>query len=343
MNQLLMGRIAIIGAGGWGTALGIVAGRAGHEVRLWSRNAEVVDEINRAHVNNAYLASQVIPENVRATCDIVEGVRGAEIVVLASPSHATREILARLAAALEPEMLIVSATKGIEVETGKRISEIVRDELKGRFAPHFVCLSGPSFAQEVAAGQPTAVVAASTESGWSRAAQSALSHQNLRVYTNEDVVGTELGGAVKNVMAIAAGIVAGLGFGMNSVAAVVTRGLAEMTRLALTEGARADTMTGLAGLGDLVLTCTGGLSRNRRVGQELGRGRALDEVLAGMKEVAEGVKTTRAVKLLAERAGVEVPITNEVHAVLYEGKSARAAAEDLMKRPLRGEFEGRHD
>jgi len=336
-----MSRIAIIGAGGWGTALGIMAGRAGHDVRLWSRNAEVVHEINRVHVNNAYLASQTIPENVRATCDTVEALRGVEIVVLASPSHATREILVRMAAALEPEMLIVSATKGIEVETGKRISEIVRDELKERFTPRFVCLSGPSFAQEVAAGQPTAVVAACTEAEWSRAVQSALSHQTLRVYTNEDVTGTELGGAVKNVMALAAGIVAGLGFGTNSIAALVTRGLAEMTRLALTQGARADTLMGLAGLGDLVLTCTGRLSRNRRVGQELGRGRALSDVLAGMKEVAEGVKTTRAVKLLAERAGVEMPITNEVHAVLYEGKKARDAADELMKRPLRGEFEER--
>jgi glycerol-3-phosphate dehydrogenase (NAD(P)+) len=254
-----------------------------------------------------------------------------------------REILARLAAALEPDMLIVSAKKGIEVETGKRISEIMRDELKESFPPRFVCLSGPSVAQEVAAGQPTAVVAASAETDWSRAVQSALSHQNFRVYTNKDMTVTELGGAVKNVMALAAGIVACLGFGANSIAALVTRGLVEMTRLALTQGARTDTLMGLAGLGDLVLTCTGGLSRNRRVGQQLGRGRALDDVLSGMKEVAEGVKTTRAVKLLAGRSGIDRPITNGVHAVLYEGKSARDAAEELMKRPLRGEFEGSTD
>ncbi|HVF86151.1 MAG TPA: NAD(P)H-dependent glycerol-3-phosphate dehydrogenase [Pyrinomonadaceae bacterium] len=338
-----MSRVAIIGAGGWGTALGIVAGRAGHDIRLWSRNAEVVDEINCAHVNSTYLTSQSIPENARATCDIIEALHDAEIVVLAAPSHATRVILARVAATLKPEMLIVSATKGIETETGKRISEIVYDELKERFTPRFVCLSGPSFAQEVVAGQPTAVVAASTETDWSRAVQSALGHQNFRVYTNGDVTGTELGGAVKNVMALAAGIVAGLGYGTNSIAALVTRGLAEITRLALTQGARADTLMGLAGLGDLVLTCTGGLSRNRRVGQELGRGRSLDEVIAGMKEVAEGVKTTRAVKLLAKRSGVEMPITNEVYAVLYEGKDAPAAADELMKRPLRGEFEGNTD
>ena len=207
-------------------------------------------------------------------------------------------------------------------------------------AARFVCLSGPSFAQEVAAGLPTAVVAASRDEELARAVQRAFSTQNFRVYTNPDVVGAELGGASKNVMAVAAGMVAGLGLGANSVAALVTRGLAEMTRLALAEGAQRETLMGLAGLGDLVLTCTGGLSRNRRVGEELGRGRKLEEVLAGMREVAEGVRTTRAVRLLAARRGVEMPITEEVHAVLYEGKAARAAVESLMSRPLKEEFEG---
>ena len=234
---------------------------------------------------------------------------------------------------------MVSATKGVEAETVKRISEVVGEVLGEGAAARFVCLSGPSFAQEVAAGQPTAVVAASADERLSRLVQSALSAQNFRVYTNPDVTGTELGGASKNVMALAAGMVAGLGLGTNSVAALVTRGLAEMTRLALAEGARLETLTGLAGLGDLVLTCTGGLSRNRHVGHELGRGRKLDEVLACMNEVAEGVRTTRAIKLLAERRGVEMPITNEVHAVLYEDKSARAAVESLMSRPLKDEFE----
>ena len=237
-------------------------------------------------------------------------------------------------------MVFVSATKGVEAETGKRISEVLGETLGEEAAARFVCLSGPSFAQEVAAGQPTAVVAASTDEGLSRLVQSTLSAQNFRVYTNPDVKGTELGGASKNVMALAAGMVTGLGLGTNSVAALVTRGLAEMTRLALAEGARLETLMGLAGLGDLVLTCTGSLSRNRHVGEELGRGRTLAEVLEGMKEVAEGVRTTNAVKLLAERRGVELPITNEVHAVLYEGKRARAAVESLMSRPLRDEFEG---
>lgn len=329
-----------MGVGGWGTALGIVAGRAGHDVHLCSRNQFVVEDVNRTRINSTYLAGQEIPENVRATSDAAKALRGAEIVILAAPSHATRELLASIVEHIEPEMVFVSATKGIEIETGKRVSEMAAEVLGGKLKEvRFVCLSGPSFAKEVAAGQPTAVVAASGDEYLSQRVQSALSVQSFRVYTNADVVGTELGGALKNVMALAAGMVAGLGFGSNSIAALITRGLAEMMRLALSQGARAETLMGLAGLGDLVLTCTGSLSRNRHVGEELGRGRRLDEVLAGMKEVAEGVKTTRAVKLLAGRAGVEMPILNEVHAVLYEGKSARAAAEALMSRPLKGEFE----
>ena len=336
-----MRHVAVMGAGGWGTALSIVAARAGREVRVWSRNAKVVGEINGERVNATYLAAHEIPLGVSASADAGEVVRGAEIVILAAPSHATREVLANVRGAVGPETVFVSATKGIEVETGKRISEIVCDVLSVHpAARRFVCLSGPSFAQEVAAGHPTAVVAASADEELSRLVQRALSGQNFRVYTNNDVVGTELGGASKNVMALAAGMAAGLGFGMNSVAALVTRGLAEMTRLALAEGARVETLTGLAGLGDLVLTCTGSLSRNRYVGQELGRGRTLEDVLAGMSEVAEGVRTARAIKLLAGHAGVEMPITNEVCAVLYEGKEARAAVESLMSRPPKDEFEG---
>ena len=332
-------RIAVIGAGGWGTALSLAAARAGRDVRLWSRSAVVVDEINRARTNSAYLGAHLIPEGVRATCDAREALRDAQLVILAAPSHATRAILAELSASVESRMVFVSATKGVEVETGMRVSEVVSEVLGREAASRFACLSGPSFAREVAAGQPTAVVAASDDENLARLVQSALSAGNFRVYTNADVTGTELGGASKNVMALAAGMVTGLGLGTNSVAALVTRGLAEMTRLALAEGARLETLMGLAGLGDLVLTCTGSLSRNRFVGQELGRGRALEDVLSGMKEVAEGVKTTRAIKLLAERRAVEMPITNEVHAVLYEGKTARAAVESLMSRPLKEEFE----
>lgn len=329
-----MKRIAIIGAGNWGTALAIVAARAGHDVRIWSRNATVVDSINREHLNSIYLIGARLPDNVRATQEIPDALAGADFAILATPSHATRGLLGIMAPALRSEMIIVSATKGIEVDTGKRISQIVAEVVPNATRPRFVCLSGPSFAREVVEKHPTAIVAASEDAEASRIVQSELSFENLRIYTNDDVIGVELGGSVKNVMAIAAGMVAGLGFGSNSVAALITRGLAEMTRLALSEGARLETLMGLAGLGDLVLTCYGSLSRNRFVGQELGKGRSLEEITTSMNEIAEGVKTTLAVKRLADRKGVEMPITNEVHAVLYERKPARDAANELMTRPL---------
>jgi glycerol-3-phosphate dehydrogenase (NAD(P)+) len=289
-------------------------------------------------VNTVYLPDSEIPEYVRATDRFEEALERAEIVILAAPSHAIRAVLTSLVPVVEPEMIFVSATKGIEIDTGKRISQIVAESVGEKFSPRFVCLSGPSFAKEVVEKHPTAVVAASSSVDLSRCVQAELSSETLRIYTNDDVVGTELGGSVKNVMAIAAGMVAGLGFGSNSIAALITRGLAEMTRLALKEGARLETLMGLAGLGDLVLTCTGSLSRNRYVGQELGKGRSLKEITSGMKEVAEGVKTTQAVKCLATRLGVEMPITGEVHAVLSEGESVQVAVANLMNRPLREEF-----
>jgi len=332
-----MKRIAVIGAGSWGTALGVLAARAGHEIHLWSHNPAVVETINSEHVNPRYLTDLPIPDTVRATNNLIAAVRPAEMVILAAPSHATRELLAAMTPALPAELIMVSATKGIEIDTGKRISQVVAEVVPQALNLRFVSLSGPSFAKEVAANHPTAVVAASDDVEASRTVQSALSFDNFRIYTNDDVVGTELGGSVKNVMAIAAGMVAGLGFGSNSIAALITRGLAEMTRLALREGAKLETLMGLAGLGDLVLTCTGSLSRNRFVGEELGKGRSLGEITGGMNEVAEGVKTTLAVKRLSARLGVDMPITTEVHAVLYEGKLASHAANELMTRPLRGE------
>jgi glycerol-3-phosphate dehydrogenase (NAD(P)+) len=335
-----MSRIAIIGAGGWGTALGLVAGRAGHTVRLWSRNAEVVESINGERVNKHYLAGHELAGDVAATRDATRALGGAEIVILAAPSHATRELLRREGRAVPAGAVVVSATKGVEIETGRRISEIVRDELGEGAARRFVCLSGPSFAREVAEGRPTAIVSAGRDVELARRVQSALSFENLRIYTNDDVVGTEFGGAVKNVIALAAGMVSGLGLGTNSVAALVTRGLAEIVRLATAEGARVETLMGLAGLGDLVLTATGPLSRNRRVGEELARGRTLAEITAGMREVAEGVRTTRAVRELAARRNVEMPITEQVYQVLYEGRGVGHAVEELMSRPLKGEFEG---
>lgn len=330
-----MKQIAVIGAGSWGTALAVIAARAGHSVRLWSRNAAVVNSINEQHINSRYLSSTSIPDSVTATGNIGAALRDASMVLFAGPSHAARETLLAMSPHLHDEAIIVNVAKGIEIETGKRISEIAKEVITGSHP--FVTLSGPSFAKEVVAGHPTAIVAASKDGAAARAVQNDLSFENLRIYTNADVVGTEIGGSVKNVMAIAAGMAAGLGFGSNSVAALITRGLAEITRLARREGAQLETLMGLAGLGDLVLTCTGTLSRNRFVGEELGKGRSLAEITAELSEVAEGINTARAVKKLADRAGLEMPITNEVNAVLYDGKPARDAVTELMSRPLREE------
>jgi glycerol-3-phosphate dehydrogenase (NAD(P)+) len=332
-----MKHIAIMGAGSWGTALSIMAGRGGHRVMLWSRNAGTVEEINRRRINTRYLESVTIPACVEATDEVGVALKGADMVVLALPSHAMRNLLSEILPFCRPETLLVSATKGIETQSGKRMSEVAQEVL-GRSEPRFVCLSGPSFAREVVAGQPTAVVAAGRSAADNALVQEYLSVQNLRIYTNSDLVGTEIGGAVKNIIAIAAGMVSGLGMGSNSVAALVTRGLAEITRLAVAEGARIETLMGLAGLGDLVLTCTGALSRNRRVGEELGKGRLLNDILSGMSQTAEGVKTTVSVRQLASRRGIEMPITGEVYSVLHDGKTAADAAEALMTRPLRKEF-----
>jgi glycerol-3-phosphate dehydrogenase (NAD(P)+) len=329
-------RIAIIGAGSWGTALAVVAARAGHDVCLWSRNAEVVSSINERRSNSRYLVSTSIPANVTATGDLGVALHETSTVLLAAPSHASRELLIAMSPLLHQDAIIVGVSKGIEIESGKRISEIAKEVVAGSHS--YVCLSGPSFAKEVVERHPTAIVAASKDPAAARMVQNELSFENLRIYTNTDVIGTELGGSVKNVMAIAAGMTAGLGFGANSVAALITRGLAEITRLARREGAQVETLMGLAGLGDLVLTCTGSLSRNRFVGEELGKGRTLDEIAAEMNEVAEGINTARAVKKLADRAGLEMPITNEVNAVLYDGKPARDAVAELMSRPLREEI-----
>ena len=330
-----MRRIAIIGAGSWGTALAVVAARAGHEIQLWSRNSDVVNSINKQHLNTHYLKSVPIPVSVTATSDLNESLNHAELILFAAPSHAARELFTTIAPQLREAAIIVSVSKGIEIETGKRISEIVK-EAAGPNNP-FVCLSGPSFAREVVSGHPTAIVAASKDTAAARTVQNDLSFDNLRIYTNTDVIGTEIGGSVKNVMAIAAGMATGLGFGSNSVAALITRGLAEITRLARREGAQVETLMGLAGLGDLVLTCTGALSRNRFVGEELGKGKRIEEITAELNEVAEGINTARAVKKLADRAGLEMPIVNEVNAVLYDNKPASDAVSELMSRPLREE------
>ena len=336
-----MKRIAIIGAGSWGTALALVAARAGNEVRLWAHSAEVAETLRRERENNIYLPGFALPDSIAATNDLAEALTEAEIVLTVVPSHVTREVYGQMLPHLHSEaaaqMIFVNATKGIENDSLMRMEEVVRDVLKDKFEPRYVILSGPSFAQEVAKDEPCAIVAASHSLGWAAEIQQAMSSGRFRVYTNNDVVGVEIAGAIKNVMAIATGAVNGLGLGYNSQAALVTRGLAEMTRLAVRLGGRADTLAGLAGMGDLVLTCFGALSRNRRVGLELGRGRPLEDIISEMREVAEGVKTAKAAHALATRLGVEMPITAGVYQMLYEGKTPRQLAVELMERPLKSE------
>ena len=332
-----MKEIAIIGAGSWGTALALVAARAGNRVRLWAHSAEVATLLRLERENKIYLPGFALPDAIAPAGDLAEALTGAEMVLTVTPSHVCREIYTRMLQHLRPQMIFVNASKGIEVESGMRMEEVIRDVLKDRFEPRYVALSGPSFALEVAKDEPCALVAASRSSEWAEAAQESLSSSRFRVYTNNDVIGVEIGGAIKNVMAIATGAVNGLGLGYNSAAALVTRGLAEMTRLALRLGGRAETLAGLAGMGDLVLTCFGNLSRNRHVGYELGRGRKLQEITGEMREVAEGVKTARSARQLAAKLGVEMPITEGVYQMLYEGKSPRELEVELMERPLKRE------
>ncbi len=332
-----MKRIAIIGAGSWGTALALVAARAGNRVRLRAHSPEVVEKLKRRRENSVYLPGFALPPEIEPTGDLAEALEDAEIVLTVVPSHVCREVYGQMIPNLTPEMIFVNATKGIEIPTQMRIEEVVRDVLVGRFEPRYVVLSGPSFAQEVARDEPCAIVAAARSAEWASTVQRALSSNRFRVYTNDDVAGVEIAAATKNVMAIATGAVNGLGLGYNSAAALVTRGLAEITRLAVRLGGRPETMAGLAGLGDLVLTCFGNLSRNRRVGFELGCGRPLAEIIGEMREVAEGVKTARAAHELAIKLGVEMPITSGVYQMLYEGKSPRQLELELMERPLKHE------
>ncbi|HEY7180048.1 MAG TPA: NAD(P)H-dependent glycerol-3-phosphate dehydrogenase [Blastocatellia bacterium] len=332
-----MKEIAVIGAGGWGTALALVAARAGHRVRLWAHSAEVSSLLRLERENKIYLPGFVLPDSVEPADDIAEALAVAEIVLTVTPSHVCRDVYTQMLDHARPQTIFVNASKGIEVESGMRMEEVVRDVLKDRFEPRYVALSGPSFAIEVAKGEPCAIVAASRAPEWAEVAQETLSTGRFRIYTNSDVVGVEIGGAIKNVMAIATGAVNGLGLGYNSAAALVTRGLAEMTRLAVRLGGRAETMAGLAGMGDLVLTCFGALSRNRRVGYELGRGRKLEEIIGETREVAEGIKTARSARELAARVGVEMPITEAVYQMLYEDKNPLKLEIELMERPLKRE------
>ena len=331
-----MTRITVVGGGAWGTALADLLARKGETVTLWAREPEVIESVNRGHVNAMFLPGASLSPALRAESDLAVAVRGAEVIVSAAPSHAVRPVMMAAAAALSGLLpLVVSASKGLDPEKLERPSSVLAEVLP-RGAPIAV-LSGPSFALEVFQGQPTAVVAAAADHAVAQRAQRVFSTGYFRVYSHTDVVGVELGGALKNVIALAAGILEGLGLGYNTRAALITRGLAEITRLGVALGAHPMTFAGLAGMGDLILTATGALSRNRALGVALGQGQTLAQALAGKSAVVEGVNTTRTAVALGERHGVELPIAREVANVLFENKAPRQAITDLMERELKAE------
>lgn len=332
-----MNRLAVIGGGSWGTALAIVLAPRFEQVRLWVFEPDLCDRMRGTRCNDVYLPGATLPPNVEVGTDAAACAEGAAIVLGVMPSHHARRVYGLLLPALNPDMLFVSATKGLENGSLKRMSEVLHEVVNQRFPPRVGVLSGPTFAKEVGRGEPTAVVIASHDAGLAHSVQQAFSGPSFRLYTNSDPVGVEIGAALKNVIAIAAGVCAGLGLGANTQAALITRGLAEITRLAVTAGGQPRTLAGLAGLGDLVLTCNGELSRNRTVGFQLGQGRKLEDILSGMRMVAEGVQTTYAAMDLAARLSVELPITRQMHAVLTEGRSPREGVRELMERSLKGE------
>ena len=329
-----MTRIAVLGAGSWGTTLADLLARKGDDVRLWAYEHEVVDGVNGAHVNTPFLPDSPLAPSLRAFTDAAEAVDGAAVVLSVAPSHVVRQVLSLVRSAIAPGTLVVSATKGIEMESLALMSDITGELLPDT---RFAALSGPSFAQEVYAGQPTAVVAAAADSETAREAQRVFATSRFRVYTNRDVVGVELAGALKNVIAVAAGMLEGLGLGHNPRAALITRGLAEIARLGEVMGAEMPTFAGLAGMGDLILTTTGSLSRNRALGVALGQGQSLEEYRTSHRTVAEGANTSRAAAALAQRKGVEMPITAKVCEILFEGKPARDSVAELMERDLKSE------
>jgi glycerol-3-phosphate dehydrogenase (NAD(P)+) len=334
-------KVAVLGAGAWGTALAKVLADKGDDVHLWCRRTDLCAQINDSHVNGRYLPSATLPATLRATHDLEAALAGASMVVFVVPSHATREVARIAAPHVPPDVPIVSATKGIENESLEFMDEVLAHELSPKARSHLAYLSGPSFAKELAQGLPTAVVIASHRSDICDDVMRRFHTPYLRLYNSEDVAGVEVGGALKNVIAIAAGCVDGLGLGHNTRALLITRGLAEIAKLGMARGGSALTVAGLAGMGDLVLTCCGELSRNRTVGFELGKGRKLGEILAGLGHVAEGVKTAKSARDISVKLDVEMPITREVYAVLYEDKPVETALADLMGRELGPEFESR--
>ena len=334
-----MSRITILGGGSWGTGLAVVlaSSRRKHQIRLWARSPELAQAIEVQRENLKYLPGIQIPTCVQVSAKLEEALREAQIVVCAIPSAHMRTVLVEALHEVPREASIVSATKGLEPATHFRMSQVISQVINARFVPRVAVLSGPSFALEAASGQPTAVAISSEDTALGACLQEEFSGPTFRLYTNDDVLGVELAGAMKNVMAIAAGACQGLELGSNSLAALITRGLAEMTRLVVALGGKPETLSGLAGMGDLILTCYGKLSRNRHVGFELGQGRTLEEILAGMKMVAEGVGTTAALLALARDNHIELPITQQVHSILHLGNPPREAIRAIMERPLRRE------
>ncbi|MEX0907634.1 MAG: NAD(P)H-dependent glycerol-3-phosphate dehydrogenase [Gemmatimonadota bacterium] len=329
---------AVIGAGSWGTALANLLAAKGIPVVLWSFEEDVAESINARHRNATYLSDIDLDPRLTATSSLADAVRGAAWVVSVNPAQHSRAVMQQAAPYMSPDSIVIGASKGIETTSLKTMAQVFAEVLPRHIAARACFLSGPSFALEVAQEQPTAVTVASHDQAAAESAQELFQTPYFRCYTSSDVVGVELGGALKNVIAVAAGMVHGLGLGHNTTAALITRGLAEITRLGVQLGANPQTLAGLAGMGDLILTCTGGLSRNRHVGIELGRGRTLKDVLSEMKMIAEGVETTRAAHALAQRAEIEMPIVAEVHAVLFEERSAADALENLMLREPKAEL-----
>jgi glycerol-3-phosphate dehydrogenase (NAD(P)+) len=329
-------RCTVLGAGSWGTALAVQLARQGHDTVIWDRNPDRCDILNTTHVNPRYLTSITLPESLRAESDLATAIDGAELLVTGVPSHALRTVMVQAAPYVKPGTVICCATKGVENGTLDTMDQVLRETLGPDHYDQITVLSGPSFALELAKGLPTAVVIAGPDAPAQMAAR-AFHGQTFRAYQTEDVVGVCIGGSLKNVMAIACGISDGAGFGANARAAIITRGLAEITRLSVAMGANPLTMMGLAGMGDLVLTCTGNLSRNRRVGLALGEGRTLQDILEELGEVAEGVTTAKSAYNLARKVGVELPITDQVYKLLYEDKPVMSALLDLLGRERRAE------
>jgi glycerol-3-phosphate dehydrogenase (NAD(P)+) len=330
-------KLAIIGGGSWGTALAIALARRFDTVNLWIFEADLASRIEANRVNESYLPGFRLPENVEATANLPATLEDTDIILGVMPSQHARELYSAMLPHLNSSMILVSASKGIEKGSLMRVSEVTREVLATRFEPKIAVLSGPTFAREIAAGEPAAVAIASADPEVAKRVQTAFSSSTLRLYTNQDPTGVEVGAALKNVVAIAAGVCHGLGLGNNTKAALITRGLAEITRLAVAMGGQRETLAGLAGLGDLVLTCSGDLSRNRMVGIELARGRTLSDILASTNMVAEGVETCDAAVALGRKFHVDLPIVEQMHAVLHQDKSPQAALRDLMERSLKGE------